>query len=177
MFLIDDSIGEDSADAILLYTKAYFHGLEVKIIRGGDEIQYTTSKGEKKVKSVPRNFIQHHKITMRDHRDSEVQANASEINAALAEYKVGNCFCILGITNVDLYPRPTWNFVYGLASPSKGTGVFSFYRHQENFRFPGNDMDPDEKYLKWLKRSCGTATHEIAHMFGLKHCIYYHCAM
>ena len=28
-----------------------------------------------------------------------------------------------------------------------------------------------------LKRSCTLMCHEICHMFGLKHCIYYHCLM
>lgn len=29
----------------------------------------------------------------------------------------------------------------------------------------------------WVKRSCSTMVHEIAHMFGLKHCIHYECTM
>ena len=31
--------------------------------------------------------------------------------------------------------------------------------------------------MAWLKRSCSVMVHEIAHMFGLKHCIYYNCTM
>ena len=29
----------------------------------------------------------------------------------------------------------------------------------------------------WMKRSCRVMAHELAHMFGLKHCIYYECMM
>ena len=28
-----------------------------------------------------------------------------------------------------------------------------------------------------MKRACGTMVHEICHMFGLKHCIYFECTM
>jgi len=41
--------------------------------------------------------------------------------------------CMLGITMIDLYPQPSWNFVFGLALPEQrapvgGVGVFSFAR-------------------------------------------------
>ena len=34
-----------------------------------------------------------------------------------------------------------------------------------------------EEHAALLKRSCILMCHEICHMFGLKHCIYYHCLM
>ena len=57
------------------------------------------------------------------------QLHAGEILDALKQYKVNDAFCILAVTNWDLYPRPAWNFVFGLASPEDQVGVFSFYRH------------------------------------------------
>lgn len=53
----------------------------------------------------------------------------------LKNYKPEDAFCMLAVTNVDLYPRDSWNFVYGLASAGTGTGVFSFARHEPNFFF------------------------------------------
>ena len=100
----------------------------MKLIKPGDEISYRMKTGKIGVKKVPKNFLKHHKITMRDN-NGIMQANASDINKALSDYKIGKCFCILGVTNVDLYPRDEWNFVYGLAHTDRGTGVFSFYRH------------------------------------------------
>ena len=142
------------------------------MIKPGDTISSKKEKGKK----VPKDFIKHHKISMREHFGIP-QANATEITKALAEYKLGECFCILGVTNVDLYPGDAWNFVYGLANMDKGTGVFSFYRHREEFIDPKTTMPEEEKRHLWLTRAIGIATHEITHMFGIKHCIYYHCSM
>ena len=46
-----------------------------------------------------------------------LQLNASEILQALKLYKVRDTFCILAVSNTDLYPRDEWNFVFGLAEP------------------------------------------------------------
>ena len=65
-----------------------------------------------------------------------LQYNAKEINEALLEYKTKDTFCILGVTNQDLYPEDSWNFVFGLANLESCTGVFSFYRHEVTFEDP-----------------------------------------
>ena len=58
-----------------------------------------------------------------------LQLNASEIIQALKQYKVRDTFCILAVSNHDLYPSEEWNFVFGLAMPADCVGVFSFARH------------------------------------------------
>jgi len=35
-------------------------------------------------------------------------------------------FALLGITMVDLYPEPAWNFVFGEADTRHRVGIFSF---------------------------------------------------
>ncbi|XP_075949542.1 archaemetzincin-1 [Anarhichas minor] len=47
--------------------------------------------------------------------------------------KPKDAFCIVGITMIDLYPKDSWNFVFGDASLSMGMGVFSFARYDDNF--------------------------------------------
>ena len=44
-----------------------------------------------------------------------------------------DAFCVVGITMMDLYPKESWNFVFGQAYPSAGTGVFSFARYDPLF--------------------------------------------
>ena len=83
-------------------------------------------------------------------------------------------FCLLGITMEDLYPHPSWNFVFGEASLSERVGVYSFARYDPAFyrqpRGPGSES-------ALLRRSAKVLTHETAHMFGLTHCIYFKCVM
>ena len=83
-------------------------------------------------------------------------------------------FCILAITMQDLYPHPSWNFVFGQASLIDRVGVYSFARYDPAFY--GNVRGRDyQKVL--LRRSCKVLVHEMSHMFGLKHCIFYKCVL
>ena len=70
------------------------------------------------------------------------------------------------------------DFVAGLADQENCSGVFSFCRMDPDFD-DGTDWKaaPGQEHTVWLKRSCRVMAHEIAHMFGLKHCTYYECMM
>lgn len=85
-----------------------------------------------------------------------------------------DAFSLLAITMEDLYPEPSWNFVFGQASLSHRVGVFSFARYDPAFYgYPrGKDY-----YQVLLKRSCKVLVHELGHMFYLAHCIYFRCVM
>lgn len=85
-----------------------------------------------------------------------------------------DAFCILGVTMEDLYPEPSWNFVFGQASLSERTGVYSFARYDPAFQ--GEPRRPNYGNVI-LKRSCRILAHETGHMFGLQHCIYYRCTL
>jgi len=85
-----------------------------------------------------------------------------------------DAFCLLSITMEDLYPEPSWNFVFGEAAPRERVGVYSFARYDPAFfRQP---RDANYRALL-LRRSAKVLAHETAHMFGLRHCIYFHCVM
>lgn len=85
-----------------------------------------------------------------------------------------DAFCLLGITMEDLYPDPTWNFVFGEASLRERVGVYSFARYDPAFY--GEPRDRDYQRIL-LRRCCKVLAHETGHMFGLAHCIYFHCLM
>lgn len=85
-----------------------------------------------------------------------------------------DAFCILAITMEDLYPDPSWNFVFGQASLSERVGVYSFARYDPLFYGQGRDKD----YARTLlRRSCKVLAHETCHMFGMQHCIYFKCSL
>ena len=85
-----------------------------------------------------------------------------------------DAYCMLALTMEDLYPDEKWNFVFGQASLSERVGVYSFARYSPAFY--GEPMDQDTESLILL-RSCKVLAHETGHMFGIKHCVHFHCLM
>ena len=102
------------------------------------------------------------------------QVRSTSIMAYLVERLPADAFCLLGLTMEDLYPAPSWNYVFGQASLQKRVGVYSFARYDPAFW--GEVRPPDYADLI-LRRSCQVMAHEIAHMFGLYHCVYFHCLL
>ena len=85
-----------------------------------------------------------------------------------------DAFCLVAITMEDLYPDPTWNFVFGQASLTERVGVYSFSRYDPAFYGEARGTDYQELLLR---RSMKVLTHETGHIFGLAHCVYFHCVM
>lgn len=85
-----------------------------------------------------------------------------------------DALCTLAITMEDLYPDPSWNFVFGQASLEKRVGVFSFARYDPVFYGESRRKD-FSRLLLW--RSLKVLAHETGHMFSLAHCIYFKCVM
>jgi archaemetzincin len=73
---------------------------------------------------------------------------------------------LMAITEKDLYPKPEWNYVFGLASYRDKIAVSSMYRMQKEADFSLS-----------LDRLLKICSHEIGHMFGLHHCIEANCVM
>lgn len=102
------------------------------------------------------------------------QILTQDILSLLKRTLPSDAFCSLGITMTDLYPAPSWNFVFGQASLRDRVGVYSFVRYDPGFYGEARK----EGYQKLLlKRSLRVLSHETAHMFGLQHCIFYRCVM
>ena len=81
---------------------------------------------------------------------------------------------LLAVTNVDLYPEPSWNFVFGLASLGERVAVFSFARYHPSFY--GEPVEPDTPQ-RVLTRAVKVMTHELGHTFGMEHCTHFACNM
>jgi archaemetzincin len=85
-----------------------------------------------------------------------------------------DAMCLLGVAMEDLYPEPSWNYVFGQASLSERVGVYSLVRF-----YPAFWGNKDDEMSDWrgLKRSLATLVHETGHMFGVAHCQKYECVM
>lgn len=91
-------------------------------------------------------------------------------DTVVAKEKAKDAIAIMGITEMDLYPDPKWNYVFGLASYQEGLAVSSVFRLQ-------NGSLSGKNYKLSLMRLLKISSHEIGHIFGLKHCIYASCVM
>jgi len=93
----------------------------------------------------------------------------------LREYD--DAFCICGVTMEDLYCSDDSNFVFGQAAQNNFVGVFSFARYSPHFALKTECAMTQQEYNKLVWRSCSTLAHEIAHLYGLDHCLYFQCIM
>ncbi len=76
----------------------------------------------------------------------------------------------LAFTSSDLYPDPTWNFVFGQASLRERTGVWSIHRN-------GDPAKGEKAYQLCLRRTLHTASHETGHILTIQHCTAFDCNM
>jgi len=88
----------------------------------------------------------------------------------------------IALTAADLYPDPSWNFVFGQASLRDRVGVWSIFRNGEpgGRRLAGGRAEPEGRSIGdalFLRRTVQTAVHELSHMLGIEHCIAWECLM
>jgi archaemetzincin len=106
------------------------------------------------------------------HHQGHLQWNATDINEALREILPAHAYCCIGVTKVDLFPEPEWNFVFGQANLTERVGVFSLARYDAAFF----GLPPSEPSLV-RRRGLGVVAHEVGHMFGMQHCVHHKCLM
>jgi archaemetzincin len=92
------------------------------------------------------------------------------LNSLLPARFPDDAIVVMAITEKDLYPAESWNFVFGQASLKKRIGVSSMYRYTIDFLDTLN-------YPVCLERLIKTSSHEIGHMFTCQHCTYAICVM
>ena len=101
------------------------------------------------------------------------QVYAGDILARLYADKPADAFCVLGITAHDLFPHPIVTFAFGEASAACRVGVVSVARYGPPFCEDASGNRPGGMRT----RCCRVIAHEIGHMAGLAHCIYFRCLM
>lgn len=107
---IDTTVHQQVLELLRYYCEAFFTGMSVRI---ASPIDISTIK----------------KITKRVHsKTHREQYLVGDLLKYLQSICPRDAFSIVGVTMVDIYPGPEWNFVLGQASTTTGCGVFSFGR-------------------------------------------------
>jgi archaemetzincin len=111
------------------------------------------------------------KSARRKRSDGSEQLLASYVLDSLLKGKnPKDAMALMAISEKDLFPKPEWNYVFGLASYTHRVGVSSMYRFQ-------NKTLDSTNFRLCLRRLMSVSTHEIGHMFSFHHCINAHCTM
>lgn len=116
------------------------------------------------------------------------QLKVDSVLKELKELIPDDALCLIGFTMADLYDTQPDLFVAGMAGGRTRVGVFSFCRYSPHISFSQEhwydiyetvDASLKEEELKrvLLLRSCRLIVHEISHLFGLDHCIWFSCIM
>ncbi|XP_023612721.1 archaemetzincin-2 isoform X3 [Myotis lucifugus] len=107
-------ISEEYVKWLKGYCEAFFYGLTVKLL---EPVPVSATRCAFRVNDSTENL----------------QIHAGHILHFLKKKKPEDAFCIVGVTMIDLYPRDSWNFVFGQASLTDGVGIFSFARYGGDF--------------------------------------------
>lgn len=115
------------------------------------------------------------RITQRRNRwTGRVQWFTGDLLELLRRRMPLDAFALIGITMTDLYLDPARNFVFGQAWTIERVGVYSFARYDPHFY--GEPRKPEWMRLL-VRRSVKVLAHEVGHLCGLAHCIWYRCLM
>ena len=115
-----------------------------------------------------------------------LQLKCSSVLLRLRQTLPDDAICLIGLTMFDLYDDDPDLFVAGLAAGNQRVGVFSFFRYNPTLTFSAEfwyDVKRSEKMALAeqkriiLQRSCKLLVHEVCHLLGLDHCIWYSCLM
>ena len=96
------------------FCKAFYYGMEVKLHMKAD---LTALKVASRINEYT----------------SKIQYKASDILTAVKKFVPSDAYAMICILQDDLYPRDSWNYVFGLADLTGRTGVFSFARYNPTF--------------------------------------------
>ncbi|CAF0744533.1 unnamed protein product [Adineta steineri] len=151
-------------DVIIKFVRIFFSGCEVELL---PTVDFTKDMRKRDLGGQPQYLtgdFHNYLVQTRPQRDPRREL-----------------LCV-AVTMADIYPGEGWNFVYGEARPKDGVGVYSFARldplfYRADFEEILRTSLTEEHRILMFRRCIKVLLHEIGHLFGLNHCIYYVCLM
>lgn len=116
------------------------------------------------------------------HRQLSVDAALAKLRGMMPD----DAICVIVLTMCDLYADRTDLFVAGMAQGRHRVAIFSLHRYDPNMTFSAEfwhnivmttEFKQEERQRLILQRSCRLLVHEISHLLGIDHCIYFSCCM
>lgn len=121
-----------------------------------------------------------------DYKTKQLQVRVDSNLMQLRQKIPDDALCMIGLTMLDLYGDDSDLFVAGMAAGNQRVAIFSLYRYDpclsfsiENwFQISKTNTIPERDRLRIiLQRSCKLVVHEICHLLGIDHCIFFDCCM
>jgi archaemetzincin len=119
--------------------------------------------------------------------DGHVQINCPRVLKQLKRFLPQDGLCLVALTAFDLYEANSDLFVAGLASGIDRVALFSFCRYDPRLSFSpelwhdvsvkSDRVKEEERRATLLARTCKLLVHEVCHLLGLDHCIFFACCM
>ena len=126
--------------------------------------------------------------TRYNERTKHSQISVTGILNLLKKIVPSDARCLIALTMYDLYGDDPDLFIAGFAMGNCRVAAFSLYRYDPYLTFNGSDWfdcevkKPTESKIEigrrqrlLLLRACRLLTHEICHLLGIAHCIFYSC--
>jgi predicted Zn-dependent protease len=103
------------------------------------------------------------------------QYHVKDIREQLKKELPSDAYCVLAITSTDL-AEDGFNYIIGKATLRDRVGVVSLARYTPGWK---GYLKPEyaHKKLTFEWRCMNVLAHELCHMFGIAHCVYYECVM
>ena len=130
---------------------------------------------------------QKYDVQFRYHKSSRhYQLHVTSVLQILRNVVTEDAICTIAVTTSDMYESKSDLFIAGWAGGLARVACFSFRRYDPHTEFSCENwyeiqalkskQDP-QYYSILLERCCRLLVHEVAHMLGVDHCIYFECCM
>lgn len=126
-------------------------------------------------------------LTRHNLSTGHVQLRVDSVLSKLRRHIPSHALCLIALTTMDLYGDASDLFVAGMAAGLQRVAVFSLLRYDPGITFSkekwydirtiAKPIPDSAKACLMVHRSCKLVVHEILHLLGVDHCVFFDCCM